>query len=211
LIEGFVKRLGSEVHLPLIPQRSEDREGHTVLTFSLDLVRYDEGDPSLPFLVDVSRFDDDPAIQECFLRNHRNAVELAQKLLRTEATKGRERVRRRNFDRIGEREPKLAIALLLARDTEAVTEMLDRLEREWMRLDRAETKRLDTDKSKRLGKQRAGTSASEVTERSFNVAPLTDTERSPSAPNTDPPELIAAKGPRSAEDPRPKQKDYRQR
>lgn len=211
LIEGFVERLENEVHLPLKPQRSEDREAHTVPSFSLDLVRYDKGDPSLPFLIDVSRFDDDPAIQECFLRNHRNSVELAEKLLCTEAARDRELVRRREFDHVGKLEPKLGLALLLARDTEAITKMLDRLEREWMRLDRAETKRLDAEKAKRLEGQGAGKLASEVRGRSFSVGPLTDTDRSPSFQNTDPPELIAAKGPRTAEDPPPTRKDDLQR
>ena len=199
LIEELVARLEKETHLPLIPQQGREAEGRSVLTFSLDLDLLHKMDPRLPLLGEVDRFGEDPAIQECFMRNHQKAIETAEQLFSAETGKGRERVRRLEFDRVWNPEPGLAAALILVRDTESVARMLDRLEGQWTRQDLAKAKRLEAEKLRRLEARRVGAAGSGAIKRSSEVNPPRERGSSSLGADTGRPELYRAKGPSDVE------------
>lgn len=132
-IAGLVRDLEQIGHLPLIPYRNEDgRRGHR---FCIDLDLGDPLDSRLPAFRTAARFEDDPAIQAVYARQHQRTLRDAELALRGARGGERDRVRAGIFDDLEPAGAGLAHAMALLRETGDLTDLVQRMENHWARSD----------------------------------------------------------------------------
>jgi len=131
-ITELIRDLERFGHLPLVPQPAD---ANGAPRFSIDLDLGDPLDRRLAAFRAAARFEDDPAIQALYFRQHQHTVRTAGFALNGIAVRQRDAVRQGVFDELEPTGSGLAHSLTLLRGTPALVDLLRQAEAHWARSD----------------------------------------------------------------------------